>query len=375
MSWRGEVGGVEAARHGHDVVMSPGPVLYFDFAQSDLADEPPSRWVPRTQPLAKVYAYDPVPAELTVDEAKHILGVQGNIWTEQMRQEKTVVHAAFPRVAALSELAWSAPEKKDFDSFLKRLTHQLPRYEGLGVAYADSAFQVDVKAEKDPATGGVLVSMASQTGLGEIRYTLDGTDPTVNSPAYTEALKLRLPVTVKAKSFLEGVPLAATTKATYDAATLARREDTDLETCTSGLVIKLEDDDPAKGDRTNFVVDILNPCWIYKGADLTDVVSIEAKIGQLPFNFRLGNYSKKVELPSPVSEHGELRVRLDTCDGEIIAELPVPTSEPRLGLHKVSGSMRPVDGTHDLCLQFTGNKMDPYWAIDWIDLVTGPSAE
>lgn len=368
MSWRGEVGGIEAAKQGHDVIMTPGPVLYFDFLQSDLPDEPSGRWVPRIQPLEKVYAYDPVPDELTLAESRHVLGVQANIWTEHMRTEDHVVHAAFPRMAALAETAWSAPEAKNFERFLDRLTDQMHRYEKLGVTYADSAFQVQFKTVN--TDDGISVELSSQTGFGDIRYTLDGTDPTANSPRYDGPLTVALPLEVRANSFYEGLPLADASILALDATNHALRHDTDLKTCESGLVIKLEDDDPAQGPRTSFVVDIMNPCWVYKDANLSGVTGFEANIGQLPFNFRLGNYSKQVALPTPETETGELQVRLDSCEGELLASMPVPSSNPTLGIHKISGPIRAIDGVHDLCLRFAGNNMDPYWAIDRVNLLS-----
>ncbi len=133
MSWRGEAGGIEAAKQHHDVIMTPGPYCYFDHYQAD----------PRTQPLAiggflpmkKVYSYDPVPKELAPDEKKYILGVQGNVWSEYLLNEKYVEYMAFPRACALSEVAWTDPKNKDWKDFLNRLQGVYRHLEALNVNY------------------------------------------------------------------------------------------------------------------------------------------------------------------------------------------------------------------------------------------------
>jgi hexosaminidase len=113
--------------------MTPGPYCYFDHYQAD----------PRTQPLAiggflpmkKVYSYDPVPKELAPDEKKYILGVQGNVWSEYLLNEKYVEYMAFPRACALSEVAWTDPKNKDWKDFLNRLQGVYRHLEALNVNY------------------------------------------------------------------------------------------------------------------------------------------------------------------------------------------------------------------------------------------------
>ena len=105
MSWRGAKGGIEAAHAGHDVVMAPDPDLYLDHLQSDAPDEPPGR--PTLRTLADIYAFEPVPPDMTRGCAAHVLGAQAALWTEHMRTEARVEHAAFPRLDALAEVLWS----------------------------------------------------------------------------------------------------------------------------------------------------------------------------------------------------------------------------------------------------------------------------
>ncbi len=144
MSWRGERGGIEAARMGHNAVMSPTSHCYFDYYQGDPALEPQAIGGHTT--LSNVYSYEPVPKELNEEEAKYILGAQANVWTEHMPVPEQVEYMVFPRLAALSEVVWSPAEHRDWNCFWQRMGAQYKRYERLGINYAKSAFQVIVSA-------------------------------------------------------------------------------------------------------------------------------------------------------------------------------------------------------------------------------------
>jgi hexosaminidase len=134
MSWRGIEGGIAAAKAGHDVVMTPTSHLYLDYYQStDRAKEPHA--IGGHVPLDKVYGYEPIPTELTPDQGKHILGAQGNLWTEYIRDFKHVEYMLFPRVCALSEVVWSPREARDLSEFQRRLEAHLPRLTRLDVNY------------------------------------------------------------------------------------------------------------------------------------------------------------------------------------------------------------------------------------------------
>ncbi len=134
MSWRGEEGGVEAARQGHDVVMAPNQFTYLDYYQSDGRDaEPPA--FPELLTLATVYGYEPIPADLCPDCARHVLGAQGQLWSEYMPRYAQVEYQAFPRLTALAEVTWSRREDRDYGSFLERLGRHLARLDALRVNY------------------------------------------------------------------------------------------------------------------------------------------------------------------------------------------------------------------------------------------------
>jgi len=133
MSWRGQAGGIAAAKAGHDVVMAPNSHTYFDYYQADPKTEPLA--IGGYLPLEKVYGYDPVPAELSTEQARHILGVQGQVWTEYIPEPNKVEYMAFPRACALAEVAWTPKEIKDFNDFRVRLDVHLKRLDAIGVNY------------------------------------------------------------------------------------------------------------------------------------------------------------------------------------------------------------------------------------------------
>lgn len=134
MSWRGSQGGIEAANMGHDVVMTPTTHCYFDYYQSqDQANEPPA--IGGFLPLEKVYAFNPLPEEIAPDKAHHILGGQGNVWTEYLPRPEQVEYMTYPRAVALAEVVWSESAKRDYDDFLTRLEPHLRRLDSLKVNY------------------------------------------------------------------------------------------------------------------------------------------------------------------------------------------------------------------------------------------------
>jgi hexosaminidase len=135
MSWRGTEGGIDAARQGHDVIMTPTSHVYFDYYQGDRATEPLANG--GFTPLERVYAFEPVPPQLSAAEARHILGAQGNVWTEYMKTPEHVQYMVLPRMIALSEVVWTSAAARDYDSFLARLKPHLSRLDALGIRYRD----------------------------------------------------------------------------------------------------------------------------------------------------------------------------------------------------------------------------------------------
>jgi hexosaminidase len=188
MSWRGEQGGIEAARQKHDVIMTPGAYCYFDHYQGD----------PRTEPLniggyttlSKVYSYNPEPAELTPEQHKYILGAQGNVWTEYMKTPEFVEYMVFPRLLALSEVLWTPQAKRDYEDFEARLPNQLARLDAQKVNYRIP----EPKGLRNIVTPGeaeIEQRLASYVPDSKIYYTFDGATPDEKSSVYAGALNFR----------------------------------------------------------------------------------------------------------------------------------------------------------------------------------------
>ena len=141
MSWRGEKGGIQAAKMHHNVVMTPTGFCYFDFYQTkDRANEPLA--IGGNTSVEKVYSYNPLPKELTKEEQKYILGAQANVWSEYIKSPEHVEYMVLPRLTALSEVVWSTYETKDWSDFQLRLIHLAKRYEALGFNYAKHSLEV-----------------------------------------------------------------------------------------------------------------------------------------------------------------------------------------------------------------------------------------
>jgi hexosaminidase len=181
MSWRGETGGIQAAREGHDVVMTPNSHVYLDHYQGDTLQEPLA--IGGYSPLERVYAYEPVPAELSPIEARHVLGAQGNVWTEYIETTEYLEYMAFPRALALSEVVWSPSSERDWEGFTDRLPSHMTRLEAEGVNFRIPDV-LGLEADRLSLEDSVLVELSGAVSGGEVRYALHGTDPSRNSPLY-----------------------------------------------------------------------------------------------------------------------------------------------------------------------------------------------
>jgi len=197
MSWRGIDGAVEAAKQHHDVILTPGSHCYFDHYQSDNENEPLA--IGGFLPLEKVYSFNPIPEELTDEEAKYVLGAQGNLWTEYIKTSEKAEYMAFPRAVALSEVVWSSNENKNYDNFISRLEHFHERLDALDINYANHLYEIEGELQNE----NVGLSYRLQTTIKDktIRYTIDGSNPTLQSEIYSEPIKIDTSTTIKAAVF------------------------------------------------------------------------------------------------------------------------------------------------------------------------------
>lgn len=210
MSWRGTSGGVTAAKKHHDVVMTPTTYLYLDYYQGSPDLEPLT--IDGFNTLERVYNFEPIPAALNADEAKYIKGIQGNIWTEFIPDFNHLQYMAFPRLSALAEVAWSAPEKKNWERFKLKMEREYSRYDAAGINYSKSAYQVSFEFIKGARTQKAQIMLKTQSYNPDIYYTLDGTEPGQHSIRYVGPFNVNPHVKIKAATFKNGVQMSKTTE-------------------------------------------------------------------------------------------------------------------------------------------------------------------
>ena len=379
MSWRGTQGAITAARLDHDVVLSPAPVLYFDNLQSRRDDEPAGRSAIAS--LAEVYGFEVMPSVLSAEEGRHVLGAQANLWSEYLTSAWYVQHAAFPRVDALSEAVWSQPSSRSWAGFLQRLPAQLQRYRRQEIAAADSAFAVDFQLSDGRTSalkkGAGMLTLGNQTGFGHIRYTLDGSEPTVHSKLYAQPLLLKLGTLIKAAAFShDGLLLAAARSYDFSADTLLTRSSNQLQPCPGGelgLRLPLTPDSPATAPV--YATDVFNSCYVYLTALLSGARSLKVDIARLPRNFGFaGNYQPEnakdpVQSYSARTSFGELVAYQDRCEtGTEIGRAPLPDPAASDNRQSLQIPMASVSDEHNLCFLFTASTHGPLYAIDSVKL-------
>ncbi|MET4083757.1 hexosaminidase [Pedobacter sp. UYP30] len=198
MSWRGEEGGIAAAKQKHDVIMTPEKFVYLDYYQSLNPNEPIAAGGYTN--LKKVYDYEPVPAILNTEEQAYIKGVQANVWSEYLDSDKKAEYMIFPRIIALAEIAWSRKESKNYPDFLSRLDKSMRFLKDVNAA--KSYYEITGKSTSSKS------ALALHTDLpkAEIRYTTDGTEPKSNSSIYKGAIYINKTTLLKARVFKKGIP-------------------------------------------------------------------------------------------------------------------------------------------------------------------------
>jgi hexosaminidase len=194
MSWRGTKGGIEAAKQKHNVIMTPNTYCYLDYYQANPANEPLA--IGGLLPIEKVYQYDPT-AELSAEEQKYVLGIQGNLWTEYIATPEQAEYMTFPRATALAEIGWVPSGGKNFEDFATRLKEHLRRMDFLKVNYSKRI--LDVKAVTQFNNQGQLqVRLEKLDSDSKIYYTTDGKEPSTSSTEYSMPITLDKITTIKA---------------------------------------------------------------------------------------------------------------------------------------------------------------------------------
>ncbi|MBB4035239.1 hexosaminidase [Dysgonomonas hofstadii] len=214
MSWRGEEGGIASANMGHDVIMTPGAWLYLDKYQGDSKLQPVT--IGGYLTLKKVYGYEPVPEKIAEDKKHHILGAQANVWREYKYTDEGTENDIYPRIIALAELNWTPKEKKDYNDFERRIGNQRVRLDMHGINYYipmpedKGAFTVNYWGDSVSAPASCnFVAFIDKATLefkitepAKIVYTTDGSEPTLTSAIYNNALTFTENTTLKLRSVL-----------------------------------------------------------------------------------------------------------------------------------------------------------------------------
>lgn len=381
MSWRGEKGAVAAANMGHDVVLSPAPILYLDSLQSDRADEPPGRL--SIQTLADVYKYDPMPEGIAADKAKHVLGAQANAWSEYLATPYQVQHVMFPRAAAVAEIVWSDKEKRDFAGFLDRVRPQMRRWERAGIHVADSAFAVDFKL--DGTRGQALrdnkvkVNLTTQAGYGTIRYTLDGKEPTAKSKTFKDTLTVKPGTIVRAVAFdKDGLPTASPRSFDTSRQALLTRSASDMVACPRGaLGLRVPAVSGAKENAPVYNINIFDTCTAYPAAPLDVAKGFTVDVVRLARHYGLAHEEKALRRHYAVTTHGELVISANCIEAAksegkvkptVVATFPLPDPDTAPTRFTFSGSLPKMDGDTDMCFQFTSSLQDPHYAVHSVTL-------
>lgn len=167
MSWRGEAGGIAAAKQDHDVIMTPENPLYINHAQSKMEDSVTQGGY---NPLEAVYNYEPVPNELSIQQSKHILGAQGNMWSEYINNEQKLEYMLFPRMMALSEVLWTPREKRSWEDFEKRLPYIFKRLDDQKINFSKAYYNIKATVSPSDNSDGLNWVLETNNKDGSIVY-------------------------------------------------------------------------------------------------------------------------------------------------------------------------------------------------------------
>lgn len=196
MSWRGTEGGLIAAQQEHDAIMTPTSFMYFDYYQTKNTNDE-YFGIGGFVPIEKVYSYEPVAAELSQEQQKHIIGVQANLWSEYIKSFKQAQHMVLPRMAALSEVQWTMPDRKDYNDFLIRLANLTKLYDQNNYNYATYIFDITEEYKVDQVNKKAVLTLSTFDNA-PIYYTTDGSVPNNNSILYEGPIQITETTNIKA---------------------------------------------------------------------------------------------------------------------------------------------------------------------------------
>ena len=336
--------------------------LDLDTRQSRAADEPPG--LGRVLTLAEVYRASPVRS----------VGLRARVGTAWLGSDAQLERRLLPRLAALAEVGWSAPARRHWRDFLRRLSVFERHTRALGLHGSRAAFRVRTRVAVDFRTATAVVRLSTQTGGGEIRYTLAGGTPRADAAAFRGPLRVRLPVTLRAADFLGSQRIGPILTRRLTLATAQRRTSAQLALCSEHQPLWLEGEPSAAGVRTKFLVDAANPCWIYRAADLDVARQVRVAIGRVRFAPAANAAARRSPVgagrsrPAPARVPGDLVIRLDGCAGVPLARWALPRVPTALTVLPTVTVPAAVHGLHDLCVRLPRPARGASWALAWIAL-------
>lgn len=213
MSWRGEEGGIEAARQKHKVIMTPGKKCYFDYYQESPEFAPLA--IGGFLPLDSVYAYNPLPSVLTPEEQSYIIGTQANVWGEYIQTPEYFEYMAFPRLLAMAEVQWTQPARKDFGTFVRRLDKEFKRLDACGVNACRNFYEVNFSGAWNDASEGYEVALETFCPDSEIYYAVNDSLVSSESLLYKNPVRLSGDAILYAVVYRDGKPLGKVTHKSF----------------------------------------------------------------------------------------------------------------------------------------------------------------
>ena len=277
-----------------------------------------------------------------------------------------------------SSRAWTPAARHDWASFLQRLPVQLARYRQEGVAYGDSAYAVDIDVDRTQALrdGKAKVHLANQVGSGDIRYTLDGSEPSTISTLYQKDFSIALPATIKATTFsADAVPLAATRVRTLNEATLRRADGGELKACPAKDIdeMRAQPAPDATSLQPVYIINNFDTCRLTPALHADGMQALTIELARLPRNIALSQDAHLIVPRKAATPHGELELRLDRCDGKPLAVLPLPDPATSPAQFALSAPLS-ATGAHAFCLIVTGAPANPYYGVGSVQLGKAPVA-
>ncbi|WP_165837847.1 beta-N-acetylhexosaminidase [Novacetimonas cocois] len=375
MSWHGTAGAVTAAQAGHDAVMAPSDRLYFDYMQTDRDDEPTGGRYP-VESLSTVYHFDPLPPGMPPSVQQHILGVEGGIWTEYLTSGRATMLAAFPRLDAMAETAWTPHERQDWDSFRIRLKDEVTRQLSRGVPVDQAAYAVSISAIPDQA-GHYEVTLSNQIAQGTLHYTLDGREPDAQAPAYVHPLTVGAGTKVRAAAFdAGGLRLAPSSTRVISVGGIATRSGTQLAACEGGrLSLRIPATPDATATAPYLTIDRTRDCVMYGAPPPQGASTLAIRVVPVThfFNTPLDDGPRVPVMKLDAPRHA-ISVWPDRCTGKPVATTRLPR-HPRPGVPLDISLPVTAQGAHDLCIAVPDEKEPLYYAFQTLSLTGQKNTE